>query len=240
MKTQNTLFILLLILTFVISACSGTLTSSTDKPGDTMMESAQPTQEVMMGEAMPTQDTMMDEAIPTHDTMMDDTMSTPDATTGSSGDTMMDTPAWFSTSLTNVNTGEAFTINDLKGKVVLVETMAVWCSNCYQQQTQVKILHEKLGMRDDFVSLGMDIDPNEDSAKLQAFVEKNSFDWMYAVSPADVSREISSLYGAQFLNPPSTPMLIIDRHGEAHPLPFSIKSSDDLLAALQPYLDEAM
>ncbi|MCK7526838.1 MAG: hypothetical protein MZV64_59190 [Ignavibacteriales bacterium] len=37
--------------------------------------------------------------------------------------------------------------------------------------------------------------------------------------PADVSREIASLYGDQFLNPPSTPMLIIDRKGVAHPLP---------------------
>jgi len=229
MKTQNKLFILLLILTFVISACSGASTDSMEKPEDTMMESAEPTHEVMMEDAMPT-----------HDTMMDDATSTPDAMMETSGDTMMETPAWFSASLTNVNTGESFTINDLKGKVVLVETMAVWCSNCFQQQTQVKALHEKLGMRDDFVSLGMDIDPNEDAAKLQAFVEKNGFDWIYTVSPADVSREISSLYGAQFLNPPSTPMLIIDRHGEAHPLPFGIKSADDLANALQPYLDEAM
>ena len=80
-------------------------------------------------------------------------------------------------------------------------------------------------MRDDFVSLGLDIDSNEDAAKLQGFVEKNGFDWMYAVAPTEVAREYSSFYGAQFLNPPSTPMLIIDRHGEAHPLPFGIKSA---------------
>ena len=228
MKTQNKLFILLLALTFVVSACgSGTSTDTMEKPADTMME--KPTEEAMS----PHDDTMMDDSM----NESSDTMMTEEPM---SGDAMMGEPAWFSTSLTNVNTGEAFTINDLKGKVILVETMAVWCSNCYQQQTQVKILHSKLGERDDFVSLGMDIDPNEDAAKLQEFVQKNKFDWMYSVSPANVSREISSLYGAQFLNPPSTPMLIIDRHGEAHPLPFGIKSSDDLMQALQPYLDEAM
>jgi len=227
MKTQYKLFVILLILTFVISACSsGTSTDMMDKPEDTMME--KPTEE----------------AVAPHDAMSDDMM------TDSSGeampadsvseDAMMEAPAWYSVSLTDVNTGEAFTINDLKGRVVLVETMAVWCTNCFKQQTQVKALHESLGVRDDFVSLGLDIDVNEDAAKLKGFVEKSGFDWMYAVAPADVSREFSSLYGAQFLNPPSTPMLIIDRHGEAHPLPFGIKSADDLMQALQSFLDEGM
>ena len=227
MKKQNKLFVLLLALTFVVSACGGTSTDTMENE-DAMME--KPTEEVM---AEPHENVMTEEPMDnaSGEAMAEDTMS---------DDAMMDAPAWYSVSLTDVNTGEAFTINDLKGKVVLVETMAVWCSNCFKQQTQVKALHESLGMRDDFVSLGLDIDSNEDAAKLQGFVEKNGFDWMYAVAPTEVSREFSSLYGAQFLNPPSTPMLIIDRHGEAHTLPFGIKSADDLLQALQPFLDEAM
>ena len=227
MKFGNKLFILMIVMSFILAACGGISTGATDNPEDVMSESMDPTP-----------DAMLDEAMPTHDTMMDDTQATPDSMVESATDNMMAVPDWFSVSMTNVNTGEAFTINDLKGKVVLVETMAVWCSNCFKQQTQVKILHSKLGERDDFVSLGLDIDPNEDASKLKGFVEKNSFDWMYAISPSEVSRELSSLYGGQFLNPPSTPMLIIDRHGEAHPLPFGIKSSDDLLAMLQPFLDE--
>ena len=233
MKYQNKLFIFLMVLSFIVSACgSKTSTEVMDKPEDTTMESVEPTP-----------DAMMDGAMPTQDAMADDSQSMPaetDTTVETASDTMMTSPDWFSVSLTNVHTGENFTINDLKGKVVLVETMAVWCTNCFNQQTQVRILHSKLGERDDFVSLGMDIDPNEDASKLKEFVEKNSFDWMYTVSPAEVSRELSSLYGGQFLNPPSTPMLIIDRHGVAHPLPFGIKSSDDLLQALQPFLDETL
>ena len=155
-------------------------------------------------------------------------------------DAMMETPAWFEISLTNVRSNEAFTIEDLHGKVVLVETMAVWCSNCLKQQGQVQALHTLLGERDDFVSIGLAIDPNEDAAKLLGFVEEQGFNWVYAVSPADVSRDLASLYGDQFLNPPSTPMLVIDRHGNVHPLPFGIKSADDLLNAIQPYLDEGM
>jgi hypothetical protein len=71
-------------------------------------------------------------------------------------------------------------------------------------------------------------------------VEGNGFDWLYAVATADVAQDISKHYGEQFLNPPSTPMLVIDRHGEAHSLPFGIKSADELLQHVQPFLDGAM
>jgi len=47
--------------------------------------------------------------------------------------------------------------------------------------------------------------------------------------------EISRLYGPQFLNPPSTPMVIIDKNGNPHPLGFGIKSAEDLLASLQEH-----
>ena len=223
MKTQNKLFMILLVLTFVISACGGGTSTDTmmeEKPAEEAME---PHDDDAMAED--TMDKASDEA------MAEETMS---------DDTMMEAPAWYSVSLTNVQSGEAFTINDLKGKVILVETMAVWCSNCKKQQGQVKALHELLGERDDFVSLGLDIDPNESGDALKTYIDANGFDWHYAVSPADVSREFSSLYGAQFLNPPSTPMLIIDRKGVAHPLPFGIKSAEELLDALKPFLDEVM
>jgi hypothetical protein len=60
------------------------------------------------------------------------------------------------------------------------------------------------------------------------------------VISAEIGRELGMLYGNQFLNPPSTPMLIIDSNGEAHPLPFGIKSAEKLLEALQPFLDDSM
>ena len=184
---------------------------------------------------------------PTHEAMMEDEMTdtmpmteAPMAESSDSMDEMMESPAWFGAQMTNVNTGETYSINDLKGKVVLVETMAVWCSNCRKQQEQVKALHEKLGENADLVSIGLDIDSNEDESKLRDFVQGQGFDWVYSVSPKNVSSDLASLYGNQYLNPPSTPMLIIDRHGNVHTLPFGIKSADDLLAAIQPFLDEGM
>ncbi|MHB8778104.1 MAG: TlpA family protein disulfide reductase [Anaerolineales bacterium] len=215
MKTQNTLFSLMFLMAVALTACGGTSTPYV------MMEKEAPTADAMMSKETPTTDAMMSKETP-------------------STDTMMESPAWYSASLTDASTGQAFTVNDFKGKVVLVETLAMWCSNCKQQQEQVKALHTLLGKRDDFISLGLDIDLNENAADLKGYVESNGFDWLYAVASLDVAREISTLYGDQFLNPPSTPMLVIDRHGAAHPLPFGIKSAEELMKAIQPYLDGSM
>ncbi len=220
MKIRNALFSLVLLTAFLVTACGA-------PAEETMME--KPTEEAMH-DTMMTEEAMADD-MATEDAMMEDKPAE---------DAMMESPAWFSAALTNVHTGETFTVQDFKGKVVLVETMAVWCSNCLRQQGQVKELHSLLGERDDFVSVGLDIDSNEDAAILKGFVDAQGFDWVYAVSSADVSRDLSSLYGDQFLNPPSTPMLAIDRHGVVHPLPFGIKSADELLNFIQPFLDEGM
>ena len=229
MKSRNTLFSLVLVLAVFLAACGSTATSDAmmEKPEDTMMEE-KPDEPI----AEPTHDAMMDNEMPASDEMTDEMADEPSD--------MIEAPAWFSAALNDARSGQTFAINDFKGKVVLVETMAMWCSNCLKQQTQVKALHEALGMREDFVSIGLDIDPNENVDALKGYVEDKGFDWYYAVSPVDVSREIASLYGDQFLNPPSTPILVIDRHGQAHPLPFGIKSADELQQAIQPLLDGSM
>ena len=149
-------------------------------------------------------------------------------------------PDWFSASLNDVNTAESFSIEDFEGKVILVETLAMWCSTCRQQQMQVLALHDALGDREDFVSVGLDIDPNEVGEDLVNYTQNNGFYWMYAISPPRVSSEIAELYGNQFLNPPSAPMFIIDRSGEVHSLRFGVKSAEELSEALQPFFDEAM
>ena len=229
MKIRNTLLSIVLLMAVLLTACGGAVA-----PDVIMDEKEGMTEEPMMEESH-------DNAIvePTHDAMMDDAMSTPDTTMNEITD-MKESPTWFGASLTDARTGQTFRINDFQGKVVLVETMAIWCTNCLKQQGQVKALHEQLGARDDFISIGLDIDPNENTEALKKYVESKGFDWWYAVPSADTSREIASLYGDQFLNPPSTPIVVIDRHGEAHPLPFGIKSADDLMQAIQPFIDESM
>jgi thiol-disulfide isomerase/thioredoxin len=184
--------------------------------------------------AMPEQPTkvMMDHATP--EAMME--QSTPEAM----ADQTAQAPSFFTTALTDVNTGQKFTIADWQGKVVLVENMAVWCTTCLRQQGQIQALHGLLGARDDLVSLSLDIDPNEDMEDLKAYTTGHGFSWVYAVAPQEIAREIGQLYGDQFLNPPSAPIFVIDRGGAVHLLPFGVKSAEDLRKALEPLLSEGM
>ncbi len=236
MKKTTALLSVSLSLAFLLAACGGKATQPAmmDKPTEEPMMT-----EPAMSEA-PTEDAMMHDT-PTPDSMMMHDTATPDAMAKPTEGTRMETPAWFASSFKDVRSGNSFKIDDFKGKVVLVETMAVWCTTCYQQQTQIKALHEALGMRDDFVSISLDIDPNEEESILAAYTQKNSnFDWYYAVAGSDVAHEIGKTFGDQFLNPPSAPVFVIDRHGAAHPLPFGVKSAEDLMKAIQPYLDAKM
>lgn len=228
MTTKSLLIGLLLIAGLLLAACGAdeapadaALAATPATAQDTTAQDAGSSESAMKD----SDDAMMDEK-PADDAMMDKPMA--------------ELPAWFNASLTDVNSGQPFTIADYQGKVVLVETLAVWCSNCMKQQREVLALHEALGERDDFVSVGIDIDLNESAEQLKDHAGRNGFDWVYAIATPEVARAISDLYGVNFLNPPSTPMLIIDRHGQAHPLPFGIKSAADLQAALDPFLSEGM
>ena len=256
----------MLIMMVVLAACGGQpagIALQTQTP-DAMMATSDAmmhvtpdammhaTPEAMMQETpsamMATPDTMMPATLDkmmanTPEAMMQETpgamMATPNAMM-TTPETMMGTPGWFSASLTNAATGAAFSIQDFKGKVVLVETMAMWCPTCLRQGKEVKVLHDQLGTRDDLVSVSIDIDLNEKLADLKGYTGKNGFDWTFTAATPDVAREVGDLYGQQFLNPTSAPMLIIDRHGQAHPLPFGVKSAADLQNALEPFLNEAM
>lgn len=216
----NRIFSVLMTLPFILAACSGTGPTAAAPTADKMMKS---TPEAAM--SSPTADAMTKE---TPDDMM---KASPTA------DTMIKTPAWYSASLTNPVNGTTFTVNDFKGKVILVETMAIWCPTCLKQQQQVKALLDQSGIKDQVVFLTLDVDSKEDNAMLKSYIEKNGFTWNYAVASADVAREISQLYGDQFINPPSAPMLIIDTKGEAHPLPFGFKDASTLKKALEPFLE---
>jgi thiol-disulfide isomerase/thioredoxin len=146
------------------------------------------------------------------------------------------TPEWFDMELTDVQTRQTFTINDYAGKVVLLETMAIWCPNCVVQANEVRNLHELLGNSDDLISVTLDVDLNEDEASLKEYASSYGFDWHFAVAPLLVARALGNLYTAQYLNPPLSPMMIIDRAGNVHHLEYGLKEAETLQKLVEPYL----
>ena len=164
-------------------------------------------------------------------------VSTPPASPSAAASVAVEAkPAWFDIRMTDVLTGRTFAINDFSGKVVLVEAMAEWCPTCIQQQAEVKKLHDQLGSTDDVVSISLDIDVHEDEPSLKEYATALGHDWHYAVAPLEVARALGNLYSAEYLNPPFSPMLLIDRHGVATSLPYGVKTVDFLRTTLEPYL----
>ena len=148
------------------------------------------------------------------------------------------TPEWFNVKLTDVQTGETFAIGDFAGKVVLLETMAVWCPTCILQASNVYKLHDQLGHPDDLISVSLDVDLNEEADVLREYIAEYGFDWRFAVSPLEVDRALGNLYSAQYMNPPLSPMLLIDREGNIHQLDFGLKDTDTLRQTVEPFLKE--
>jgi cytochrome oxidase Cu insertion factor (SCO1/SenC/PrrC family) len=159
----------------------------------------------------------------------------PQSTTAAASTT---SPDWYDVELIDAQTGASFTMNDYAGKVVLLETMAIWCPNCIVQGNEVRNLRQKLGRPEDLISVSLDVDFNEDQASLKEYASGFGFDWHFAVAPLLVARALGNLYSAQYLNPPLSPMLIIDRDGNVHELEYGLKDAATLLKIVEPYLAE--
>ncbi|MDP3449310.1 MAG: hypothetical protein Q8R87_01930, partial [Anaerolineaceae bacterium] len=84
-------------------------------------------------------------------------------------DEALELPTWLTSELVNIKTGETFKLTDFAGKVVLVENLAMWCSSCLKQQEQVKLLHEQLGEDSGLISIGFDVDQNEEAEDLKKY-----------------------------------------------------------------------
>jgi thiol-disulfide isomerase/thioredoxin len=145
-------------------------------------------------------------------------------------------PAWFDLEMTDVQTGDPFTINDFAGKVVLLETMGVWCPTCRKQEDEVLRLHQLLGDPADLVSISLDTAMSEDAPLLKDYAETLGYDWHLALAPLLVARALGNLYSAEYLNPPASPMLIVDRDGNVIGLPYGVKSAESLKAVVAPLL----
>ncbi|MEW5990467.1 MAG: TlpA disulfide reductase family protein [Chloroflexota bacterium] len=156
-------------------------------------------------------------------------------TAGGSGEEPTGDEAWRTATLRDVVTGEEFRIADLEGKVVAIETMAIWCFNCRQQQGEAKAALDATDSAD-VVYVSLDVDPNERAEDLAAYAGREGYDWTFAVAPPEVSRSLAATFGDQVLSPPATPLIILGPDGQLIEKHIGIKSADDLAALFAEHL----
>lgn len=137
--------------------------------------------------------------------------------------------AWATASLVDVATGESFRIADLAGKVVILETMAIWCTNCRFQQASVEEALTRLPA-DRIVYVLLDVDPNADAESLAAYRTQHGYTGRYAIASAEVARALAADFGNQFLSPPSTPIVVVNADGTVTRTDFGQKSSEEIVA----------
>jgi thiol-disulfide isomerase/thioredoxin len=140
------------------------------------------------------------------------------------------TQPWATAELTDVATGEPFRIADHAGKILFIETMAIWCTKCRDQQADAL---EALRRLDDpnVVYVVLDTDPGESAADLAAYEKKRGWEaFMYAISPRNVSRALAADFGDFVLNPPSTPLIVVGTDGTVTLTEFRHKGVDELIA----------
>jgi len=135
--------------------------------------------------------------------------------------------SWLDIELTDVASGEPFTLASLKGNVVAIEPFAVWCTNCHVQQDNVRAAYadlEAAGVQ--FISVG--VEPNESPDRINDYRERREYEWTFAQSPIELSRAMADLFGPQILAVPSTPLIILDEEGEVVFQDFGFQGPDSL------------
>ena len=212
--------------------------ASTSAPAEMMASTNTP--EAMMAEGSATPEAMMSSSATPESMMMADT-ATPEAMLPAqgAGKTMVMAPAWTGVALTDVTSGKSFKLSDYSGKVVLVELISVNCPACQQQQQTIKSLNAAMmsgPKQEEPVILSLDVDAMDHASDLSGYAQKNGYTWSFASAPQSVTDGISKDFGAQYLNPASVSLIVIDKKGDANILPLGLKSSDALKQALEPFL----
>jgi hypothetical protein len=148
---------------------------------------------------------------------------------------VLDQP-WATAELVDVATGERFTISELvaAGRPVVLETMAIWCSNCLTQQRRIEEALER-AEPGSVAYVVLAVDPAEDAAKLARYRDQNRFDGMYAVADRGVSRALAAEFGDQVLNPPATPVVVISPSGRVTLTPYGPKSVDEIASLVDEH-----
>jgi len=131
--------------------------------------------------------------------------------------------------LFDVNSQTAFTLGALAAeKPVLLEMMAIWCTNCRAQQHEVVAAHNLA----EFHSVSLDVDPNERPDDLAVYSAAMGFGWRFAMANQTLAAALRDRFGPAVLNPPSTPLVLLFPDGSVRALEFRAYSAAELAAEI--------
>ena len=113
--------------------------------------------------------------------------------------------------------GKRIALADLKGKTVLIDFWATWCSPCVAELPNVKKAHVRFGERADFVMIGMSLD--FDRPTLEKFIKKEKMPWHHVYGDTGGAQTAADAFGvsgipAMFLIDGEGKIIAADLYGE--------------------------
>jgi peroxiredoxin len=104
--------------------------------------------------------------------------------------------------------GHRVRLEDLRGKVVLLDFWATWCGPCLGELPHVKKVHADFSGREDFAMIGVSLD--EDGIALLDLLEAERMTWPQVCGLAEFRDPLARLYNVRGI--PDT--YLIDREGK--------------------------
>ncbi len=145
--------------------------------------------------------------------------------------------AWLDLPLVDAASGEPFTVRGHTTGVVLVETMATWCSNCRRQLGHLAAAADELqgeaaaGVPVTFVVVS--VERGLDPALLGAYATREGLSFRFAVADDAMLRALADRFGRVVLNPPATPHVVIAPGGAVGALSTGFVGPADLVARVR-------
>ncbi|WP_181690924.1 TlpA family protein disulfide reductase [Natronomonas sp. LN261] len=146
------------------------------------------------------------------------------------GDGTNGSSAWRTAELTDVTTGERFTVSGLDGPV-LVHPFAVWCSTCGSQNRRIDTLQREYGHERAVVQLN--IGDGENGDDVLGYAEENGYaeHSRFAVAPNSVANALVEEFGPTAVSPPQSPVILLCPDGTAHEIE-KVSDAEAIAAAI--------
>jgi thiol-disulfide isomerase/thioredoxin len=136
------------------------------------------------------------------------------------------TPAYMKIPLYDVE-GGTFTLERFKGKVILVDMFAMWCSPCRYQIEELTKVVSSYGS-DDLAVVSVDVDESEQAGDISEFRSEYGATWRFSSYSAQFSGEFTAT---------AIPTLyMIDRDGNIVNSHEGAKSASELSAEISPLI----
>ncbi len=131
--------------------------------------------------------------------------------------------------LTDIN-GANFSLNDFKGKIIVLDFFATWCGPCKTQMPYLSQLCETYNISK-VVVISISVDPRSDTVeKLKQFASDNNMTWIVARDTAGVTKN----YGVSVI----PTLFIVDRNGIIRYAHIGVTPASKLLSEIDSLLKQ--